>query len=208
MTIKEQKCCICGEQACCCINGYVVCNKHYLRMLNHGSFEIKQRERTNEYDFSKDDYVIIKTKKGQEILVDKEDFEKVKNYSWCVSPQGYVVANIKGKVVKINWVLFPKVKHMVQDHINGNKLDNRKCNLRSCTPHQNSMNSSVGKNNTTGVVGVKKVKKTGHYVAQIMFKRKQICLGTYKTLEEATKVRQEAEKKYFGNYARVRSDKE
>lgn len=204
MKLKEKKCCVNGcENNCSCrINGYECCNKHYLRMLYYGSFDNHPRQRVNTYNFENEDYVEIITKKGQKILVDKEDFDKIKKWSWCVSPQGYAVANINHKVTKINWVLFPKAKGLVQDHINGNKLDNRKSNLRSCTQHQNSMNCGLYKNSTTGFVGVCKL-KNGKYFARIMFNRKEIRIGTFSTLEEAVMERKKAEEKFYGEYRRI-----
>ena len=202
--IKDLKCAYCGEQAMSMFNGKPYCNKHWLRLYYNGTLELKQRQRTNTYDFSNEDYVVIITKKNERILVDKEDFYKVKNWSWCVGKQGYPVANINHSVKKINWVLFPTIKHKVQDHINGNKLDNRKSNIRYCTQNENSKNCGISKNNSTGVSGVILIKNvhSSKYLARIMVDRKEIYLGRYDTLEEATKVRYEAEKKYFGEYRR------
>lgn len=201
--LKEKKCCVDGCQNYCStrINGYECCNTHYQRMRLYGTFNSHPRERTNTYDFSNIDYVVIITKKNEKIFVDKEDFEKINKWSWCVSPQGYAVANIKGKVVKMNWVLFPTIKGYVQDHINGNKLDNRKTNLRSCSQRENAINCCVPKNNTSGYVGVCKT-KYGTYNARIMVHRKLINIGTFHTIEEAIAKRKDAEIKYFGEYVR------
>lgn len=202
--IKDCKCSVedCEKNSEAQFNGLPYCNKHWLRLYNNGSIERKQRARTNTYDFSNEDYVIIITKKNEEILVDKEDFDKIKQWSWCVSKQGYAVANINHIVTKINHVIFPQIKHKVQDHINGNKLDNRKCNIRYCTPTENSRNCGVPKNSSTGVTGVVKT-RNNTYMARIMVDRKEMYIGIYKTFEEAVKARQEAEKKYFGEYRRT-----
>lgn len=202
--IKDLKCDYCGEQAISMYNGKPYCNKHWLRLYYNGTLELKKRQTTNTYDFSNEDYVVIITKKNERILVDKEDFDKVKKWSWCVGKQGYPVANINNTVKKINWVLFPTIKHKVQDHINGDKLDNRKSNIRYCSQKENSRNCGLSKNSSTGVAGVTIIKNAHSikYRARIMFDRKEINLGRYDTLEEAKKVRYEAEKKYFGEYQR------
>lgn len=80
------------------------------------------------------------------------------------------------------------------DHINGNKLDNRLCNLRHVTRSQNNMN----KKNVKGYIKTKE----GNYQANIGKDGKKICLGTYKTIAEAKASRRIGEIKYFGEYAR------
>ena len=90
------------------------------------------------------------------------------------------------------------------DHIDGDTDNNRKCNLRPCSHRNNSLNHRVASNNTTGVTGVVYVKRTGKYMARIKVKGKDIFLGYYQTLEEASKVRKEAEIKYFKEYRRIK----
>lgn len=92
-------------------------------------------------------------------------------------------------------------KGYVTDHINGDKLDNRRENLRICTQHQNSMNTRISKNNKSGVKGVSTT-PSGKYRARIMLNGVEIGLGRYETLEEAAKARKRAERKYFGEYVR------
>lgn len=151
------------------------------------------------------DYSIqIKTSKGQKILIDPDDFEKCSKYSWCISKTGYAVANIRGKVTKMHrYILGVKDPNIVIDHINRNPLDNRKENLRLCTPRENSLNTSVSKNNKTKCLGISIVKKTGKYRARIMVNGKEINLGRYDNIEDAKKVRKEAEMKYFKEFAPI-----
>lgn len=151
------------------------------------------------------DYSIqIKTSKGQKIIIDPDDFEKCAKYSWCISKTGYAVANIRGKVTKMHrYILGIKDPNIVIDHINRNPLDNRKENLRLCTPRENSRNTSVSKNNKTKCLGISIVKKTGKYRARIMVNGKEINLGRYDNIEDAKKVRKEAEMKYFKEFAPI-----
>ena len=86
------------------------------------------------------------------------------------------------------------------DHINRDKLDNRKMNLRLCSPTENSRNISIAKNNKSGVTGVEKM-SNGKWRARIMVDRKGIHLGSFKTLEEAKEARMKAEIKYFGEFS-------
>lgn len=88
---------------------------------------------------------------------------------------------------------------LVVDHINQNKLDNRLSNLRWLTVSQNGMNSKIWRTNTLGVKGVYYFKHRDKYHALIHVNGVRINLGYYNTLEEATRVRREAELKYYSN---------
>ncbi|WP_252233758.1 HNH endonuclease [Clostridium sp. ZS1] len=66
------------------------------------------------------------------------------------------------------------------DHINGNKLDNRKCNLRIVNKSQNAMNSKKPKNNTSGVKGVYWDKRSKKWEASIQVNMKKKSLGYFK----------------------------
>jgi hypothetical protein len=85
------------------------------------------------------------------------------------------------------------------DHINHNRHDNRAENLRWTTQSQNLQNKSKHKNNTSGVTGV--IRSNEKWKAQICLDYKNMNLGTYSSKEDAILARQEAENKYFGEYA-------
>jgi len=75
------------------------------------------------------DYVVILTTKKFRILVDVDDFEKIKRYSWFIS-NGYVYANINNKKIMITkFLLKPKHLRRRTYYLNGNALDNRKSNI-------------------------------------------------------------------------------
>ena len=75
------------------------------------------------------------------------------------------------------------------DHINGDKADDRICNLRDVTRVENALNSKMNRNNKTGFTGVREHK--GKFYVTYRKDR----LGSYDTLEEAVLVRWEAEDK-------------
>ena len=147
-------------------------------------------------------YVLqIITANNNKFLVDYDDFEKVSKYSWCISKTGYAVANIKGKVIKMHrYILNVTGPDVVIDHINGNKLDNRKVNLRLCTSRENTLNSSTSKNNKLGVLGISTTRE-GKFRARIYVYGKEINLGHYKNIEDAIIARQKAEEQYFKEFA-------
>ena len=195
----QDVCCVCGNPFSSHFDGKPYCNLHYLRMKANGTPYPVGRKRTNTYEIQ-GKTTVVTTSAGRTFLVDTSDLEQVKHYSWCYSKTGYLVANIKGKLVKLHRYLLQPDDGVIVDHINGNPSDNRRCNLRLCTSTQNARNVSAGKNSRTGVLGVKKV-KGGKYVAHIMVDRKSITLGRYDTIEEAAAARKEAEQRYFKEFA-------
>ncbi len=137
------------------------------------------------------------------VLVDDEDFEYLNQFSWAISVLGYIVGEINNKRVYLHRIIMGTPKGMVTDHINGNKLDNRKSNLRICLSKENSRNCKLSKNSITKISGVSWRWQRNCYRAYIMVDRRQICLGHYKEIEKAIMARKEGEKKYFGEFARL-----
>ena len=80
-------------------------------------------------------------------------------------------------------------------------MDNRKSNLRICSNQQNICNCELAKNNTSGVKGVYWAKDKQKWTVQVTINNKTKYIGRYSTLEEAIKAREEAAKKYYGEYA-------
>jgi hypothetical protein len=93
--------------------------------------------------------VLLCNKAGQvkaTSLIDKEDREIVGRYKWCLSGAGYA-SRSKGNgenSTKLHRFLMRPPKGMVVDHINRDRLDNRKANLRIVTPQENAANSGPG----------------------------------------------------------------
>lgn len=160
---------------------------------------------------------IIKTKKlGVEIIVDDEWYEMLSAVSWGVvsnkKPGGkkisYAVFSItkNGKQIKdqMHRVITDAPKNKQVDHINGNTLDNRFCNLRICDQSENKRNR-IGwyKKTSSKHKGVCWDKARGKWLAKIRLNHKQINLGRFKTEKEAAMVYNEAALKYHGEFARL-----
>jgi len=125
-------------------------------------------------------------------IIDKDDFNKIKDSKWRYG-NGYL------RESKTNEFLHQRIMGnkpgFVIDHINLNKLDNRKSNLRYVTKRQNAQNNN-GK-------GYWKLIKNGltYWRAEIAINGKRINLGSYKSEREAKEIRKQAELKYFGEFS-------
>ncbi|MCP4314773.1 MAG: HNH endonuclease [Hyphomicrobiales bacterium] len=88
------------------------------------------------------------------------------------------------------------------DHRDGNGLNNAWDNLRQATYSQNAFNRRPGKRNTTGHVGVCPDKASGKFEAHITINGRIHHLGKFECVADAVAIRCEAEKHYFGGFAR------
>lgn len=101
-------------------------------------------------------------------------------------PLVYAVSRSKGKdLLRMHRILIGAKKGQKVDHIDGNGLNNRRSNLRFATSQQNGRNCRKPINNTSGYKGVTWNKRGRKWVAQIMFCKKKIGLGRYKTATSA-----------------------
>lgn len=157
----------------------------------------KRKRKYNTYE-TNGEVTKVFDSKGNFTLIDTEDLEKVKPYYFMKMTKGYfatspVIRNYKG-MLYLHRLITDCPEGMVVDHINHDKADNRKCNLRICTSQQNSMNKRKSK-------GYYYRKDTNKWQAEIWYKRKKINLGCYSTEEEAKVARELGEIKYFGDYS-------
>lgn len=139
----------------------------------------------------------IKLTQGKITVVDDEDFEWLSQYRWCYS-HGYALrATNAGARIYMHREVNKTPEGSETDHINRNKLDNRKVNLRSVTRSQNTVNHTAHKHNITGIKGVVWDRKLRKYRAQIGVDKKRVSLGYFDDIAEALKVRKEAEHTYY-----------
>ena len=198
-------CRICSVEGCNNKHhGKGYCSKHYTQIKRHGCITERTRFDANEI-IEYDNYaeIVIYNKQCEEIartIIDLDDVEKCKQYKWsCKSDNGYVKHKDLGYLHRF---IMNASEDMVIDHANGNKLDNRKSNLRECTIQQNSFNKGIRTNNTSGVTGVVWDKSRNKWHAKIQINGKLIYLGTFKEKEDAIQARRQAEIDYFGEYRR------
>lgn len=147
-------------------------------------------------------YVAGHFEDGHTMLIDQSDYPLVSGYRWWVDKSsGYFVTSIDGRLVSLHRLLMPYQEGLVCDHINRDKHDNRRANLRYATPKQNSRNRSIARNNTTGFIGVCWHIRKQKYVAAVTVNNRTVNLGQFDSAEEAARVRDRAARFYFGRYA-------
>lgn len=145
-------------------------------------------------------FVVMKSDNIGAIIVDPDIAEMVRNRRWSKDTHDYPVINLSSSVVRLHEVVMAQSfyelpKGCYVDHINQDKMDNRRINLRFVTPQESSRNMPLKGNNTSGVTGVYKT-KYGTYRAYITANKQRKELGYYKTLEEAVAARREAEDRF------------
>lgn len=150
----------------------------------------------------------IKLAYGIVTVVDDSDYEYLNKFKWCISQHGHNSKLQKYAHRKPNKQCPHEYMHraimdanpgQIVDHINGDCLDNRRCNLRIVTHSENMMNAKIPKDNTSGVKGIYWDKRSRKWHARINKNKKTIHLGYFNDLETAKSVRLSAENELFGN---------
>lgn len=139
-------------------------------------------------------------------IVDKCDYDFLNQWKWCCALNGYAVRSVKingvRKILLMHRFINNTPHGLQTDHINGNKLDNRKENLRTCAVRENACNKSPrgGKSKFKGVAWHK---KTNRWRAYINITNKQIFLGLFLSEIDAAKAYDAAAVKHHGEFARL-----
>ena len=181
-------------------HGLGYCVKHYTQYRNHGKILQRTRfEPNNIWIFEDYAQISLYDRNGNYVnytKIDLEDVNRCKKYKWGLRGTGYVRTTKVGDLH--NFILNRDTSdHMIVcDHINRDKLDNRKCNLRIVNQTINNYNTGLRKNNTTGVIGVDFV--YNKWRARISNYGMQINLGMFNNKTDAVQARKSAEIKYYG----------
>ena len=120
-------------------------------------------------------------------LISKSDKEIAEKIFWRKTEYGYARGKnpSTGKDVLLHKHITQTTKETVIDHINRNKLDCRRSNMRIADSQINSLNRNPPRNSLTGYKGVSFDYRTGKFKAYVKVDRKQINLGLFDTAELA-----------------------
>ena len=150
-----------------------------------GCMHHKWIKKYNEYEHVDNSTVrVLLTNCNESFICDADDWERLKEYCWSKGIAGYPEARINGKNRLLHHMILPDCPDgMVRDHINLNKMDNRKENLRVVTRSINNANKRYrNKHGYRGIVW-SHAKVKPYYVCEYI-NGKKIQHGGY-TLEEA-----------------------
>jgi len=170
---------------------------HYSQILRHKKILERTIFDPNEIiDCGTHYEICLYNKQCKEIgraLIDKEDLDKVKGYKWHLTNKKYVISN-KCKLLLLHHLIIGKPPRGYEvDHRFGNKLDNRKQNLRFATHSQNMMNKKSKRYFWN--------KKKNRWQVEIKFNHFKIYIGRFTNEQDAINARKEAEQKYYKEFA-------
>lgn len=179
------------------------CLKHYQQIKRYGAIR-KTRRDENEFVLNCDFYEIKLCDNDCNVInttiIDIDDYDKCKNIKWHYdNSTGYATSQINGRKLYLHRFIFGECDTFV-DHIDRNKLNNRKINLRCATGSENVINQNIRSDNTSGVIGVSYYKRDGTWEAYVRV-TKRTKLGRFHNFEDAVKARLNAERDIYGEFA-------
>lgn len=122
---------------------------------------------------------------GKYALVDDSDFEYLNQYMWHLNDNGYASRSLKTPSRYMHAIVFGKKTLPHIDHINRDKLDNRKSNLRECSVTDNMANQSMRSDNKSGHKGITWDSKKNNWFACTRRNGKTIYVGRFKNINDA-----------------------
>jgi len=149
-----------------------------------------------------------------DIIIDTKNLDMLLSFKRYVSinSSGYPYMNWHSKELFLHRLFvglpqyFDEETQLIAEHINGNRKDCREENLRICHKSKNSINCKIYKTNTSGYKGISWNDKLNKWQVGLQYNKKNHYLGVYSDLEEAIKVRKEAEEKYYKEFNRKEED--
>lgn len=141
---------------------------------------------------------------NKEVMIDAEDLPFIGQWNWCYHNEYAIRNNAKGELptqVFMHRILNKTPNGFDTDHVDRDKLNNRKCNLRTCTRSQNKKNCSPrGVSKYVGVSWINEIKK---WRVSIRINGKKTHVGSYANELEAAKAYNDAASFFYGEYASI-----
>lgn len=137
-------------------------------------------------------------------IVDAQDYEWLCKYKWYALKDKatyYAARSANRKTLRMHREIMRAPKHLLVDHRDHNGLDNRRSNLRLCTPAENIRNQGSARGSTSKYKGVTWCKARNIFQARITFNGRRIHLGSFKNEIDAAKAYDKKAKELFGEFA-------
>lgn len=177
------------------VHGKGYCHKHWQQLYRSG--KVLERTRYDKADIKIEGAVAIITiydkreNPFQTAIIDVDDVPKVENFKWHLQSSGYIASKKAGLLHRL---IIGASREQLVDHVNRNKLDNRKSNLRITSRSANVHNSKMHITNTSGTKGVCFHKVTGKWEAFISLDGKRVR-KLFDDFDDAVSFRKELETK-------------
>lgn len=148
----------------------------------------------------------IPLSKGYEAVIDAADVHLVSGMTWYAKVTPHTIYAVskpwRSKAVYMHRLFFADCAEMI-DHADGNGINNRRINLRPATPRENQYNKSVSKSSISGAKGVSACPRTNLWRARIKKDGKEIMLGTFDTIADASVAYRKASEIFHSVFARL-----
>lgn len=150
-------------------------------------------------------YTIIPLTKGKVARVDADDAAWLSACKWRLNSKGYAIRSfyVDGKEIVVNMhrEIVSAPKGLYVDHIDNDRTNNVKSNLRICTASENLSNRGVFSSNTTGFIGVSC--HAHGWRSTIQVDERILFLGLFEDLHRAALVRDHAANLLYREFARL-----
>lgn len=151
----------------------------------------------------------ITTSDGYEVIVDDDYVQKnkLRVNAWGYVTRAKTIGSSKSTSMPIHVEILERIigrklnSDELCDHVNRNRLDCRKENLRLASKLQNNVNREKHANNTSGFKGVCWDKGKQKWLASIGFNGRNHFLGRYADKIDAAKAYDDAAREYYGEFA-------
>jgi hypothetical protein len=142
---------------------------------------------------------------GMYAKVDEGEYDRLAQNAWVYTAHGYAARKPnQSELIPMHREIMSTPPGMVADHINGNRLDNRRANLRNCTHAENCRNRGAHvRQKTSQYKGVYRDKSADRWYACARFNKKRYWLGTFYSEEEAARAYDAKAKELYGDFARL-----
>jgi hypothetical protein len=148
--------------------------------------------------------------KNKVALVDDDVFDQLSQHKWrCIGIDfRYAARRIRRprqpeQAIYMHREIMAAPAGLLVDHINGNSLDNRRCNLRLVTDAENNRNKRQRSDNTSGFTGVNFAKRERKWRVSITVNSRNIYIGFFENEVDAARAYNEAAVKHHGQFARL-----